>query len=184
MTVTWDRAALSSALQRVAAGDEMALKEVYDHTSAKLFGICLRILKTENEAEDVLQEVYLSIWRRAGTFDDRRSSPITWLAAMARNRAIDRLRSNITRLRETELDGLEPPDPTPSALSGMETYEELMRLESCLAALEAPQRQAVRTAFFEGITYDALAQRMNVPLGTMKGWIRRSLMSLRTCLEA
>ncbi len=183
MTVTWDSAALSSALQRVAAGDELALKEVYDHTSAKLFGICLRILKTENEAEDVLQDVYLSVWRRAGTFDQGRSSPITWLAALTRNRAIDRLRTNITRLRETELDGVEPPDPSPSALSGIEANEELQRLERCLSALEPAQRQAVRTAFFEGITYDAVAQRMNVPLGTMKGWIRRSLMSLRTCLE-
>ena len=182
MTVTWDRADLNASLLRVAAGDEAALKEVYDRTSAKLFGICLRILKTETEAEDVLREVYLSIWRRAGTFDPARSSPIIWIAALARNRAIDRLRINITRLRET--DGVEPPDPAPSALSDIEASDELRRLENCLSALEPPQRQALRTAFFEGITYDALAQRMNVPPAAMKSSIRRSLMSLGTCLEA
>ena len=183
MTGEWDRAALSAALQRVGYGEAAALKEVYDRTSAKLFGVCLRILQSEAEAEDVLQEVYLTVWRKAGTFDEARSSPITWLAALARNRAIDRLRSTHSRGREVDAADLVLPDPAPSAEGGLMVDEDLGRLERCLGELEPDHAHAVRTAFFGGLTYEALAQWLGTPLGTVKGWIRRSLMRLRTCLE-
>ncbi len=184
MTAESDRAALSAALKRVAGGDQAALRFVYDQTSAKLFGVCLRILKSEVEAEDVLQEVYLTVWRKAGGFDETRASPITWLAAMARNRAIDRLRATGSRRRDIGLDGFESQDPSPSALAGLEASEDVHRLQHCLGELEERQANVLRTAFFEGLTYEALARRLETPLGTVKGWIRRSLMRLRVCLEA
>src|SRR5215475_3798295 len=93
------RRQLAAALRRVAGGDRAALRLVYDETAAKLFGVCLRILNDRGEAEDVLQEVYVAVWRKAGSFDPTRASPITWLVAIARNRAIDRLRSSATSRR-------------------------------------------------------------------------------------
>jgi RNA polymerase sigma factor (sigma-70 family) len=180
----WDRSALCAALAGVARGEEPALKDVYERTSAKLFGVCLRILKNESEAEDVLQEVYLTVWRKASAFDESKASPVTWLAAMARNRAIDRLRSGASRGRETDVYELALPDPAPSAQKTLEVSQELQQLEHCLSELEPVHATAVRTAFFGGVTYEALAAQMETPLGTVKGWIRRSLMKLKACLEA
>jgi RNA polymerase sigma factor (sigma-70 family) len=94
-----NRSQLAAALARVAAGDRAALRIVYQDTSAKLFGVCLRILNDRGEAEDVLQDVYVTVWRKAGSFDPARASPITWLVAIARNRAIDRLRSSAASRR-------------------------------------------------------------------------------------
>src|SRR6266511_6233037 len=93
------RRQLVAAISRVAGGDRGALRIVYQDTSAKLFGVCLRILNDRSEAEDVLQEVYVTVWRKAATFDPARASPITWLVAIARNRAIDKLRASTVRRR-------------------------------------------------------------------------------------
>lgn len=178
------RAALAAAIGRVAAGDQAALREVYDLTSTKLFGICVRILADRQEAEDALQDVYVSVWRRAGSFDPVRASPITWLAALARNRAIDRLRSS-RRSRGTEpvAAALDIADPAPGALAGLEAGEDRARLLGCIGELEDRTAQAIRAAFFAGLTYAELAERMAVPLGTMKSWIRRGLLKLKDCLE-
>src|SRR6476620_10041907 len=98
------RSQLAAALARVAGGDHAALRIVYQDTSAKLFGVCLRILKDRSEAEDVLQDVYVTVWRKAATFDSGRASPITWMVAIARNRAIDRLRSGASSRRMAPID--------------------------------------------------------------------------------
>src|SRR5213078_3280 len=99
MTADAARSQLAAALVRVAGGDRAALRMVYQDTSAKLFGVCLRILKDRSEAEDVLQDIYVTVWRKAATFDPSRASPITWLVAVARNRSIDRLRSGAVSRR-------------------------------------------------------------------------------------
>jgi len=178
------RQQLVAALARVAGGDRAALRLVYRDTSAKLFGICLRILRDQGEAEDVLQEVYLTVWRRAAAFDPQRASPITWLVAIARNRAIDRLRSTAAaRLARPVDEALELGDDAPSALERVESEQQRQRLMDCLGELEPQHAAAIRSAFLDGATYEALAARMNVPLGTMKSWIRRSLIKLRACLE-
>ncbi|MGH6992916.1 MAG: sigma-70 family RNA polymerase sigma factor [Caulobacteraceae bacterium] len=179
-----ERADLVRALASAAAGDRQGLAAVYRLTSAKLFGVCLRILKDRAESEDVLQEVYLTLWRGAGVFDPGRgTSPIAWLAAIARNRAIDRLRSLPRSAHAALEEAPEPADPNPSAEQALEKSEGLARLQACLDTLEERTRRAIRAAFFEGLTYQSLAARAATPLGTMKSWIRRGLIQLRSCLE-
>jgi len=176
------RRVLSSALARVASGDKLALETVYRDTSAKLLGVILRIVPDRVEAEDVLQEVYLRVWRKAASFDPAKASPITWLAAIARNRAIDRMRQGGGRTFVSDEVIAAMPDSGLSASEAVEASEAAAGIEQCLGELEADRAGAVRLAFFEGLTYEALASRAGVPLGTMKSWIRRSLLKLRDCL--
>lgn len=178
-----ERARLTQNLRKVGQGDRAALRDVYDRTCAKLFGVCLRILNDRQEAEDVLQEVYLTVWRKADGFDPAKASPITWLVSIARNRSIDRLRAGGGRIMTDIDEAMSLADPHPDAAAQVEANDEHARLASCIEALDPKHAAAVRTAFFEGVTYDALARIADVPLGTMKGWIRRSLMTLRGCLE-
>jgi RNA polymerase sigma factor (sigma-70 family) len=177
-------AQLSAALARVAAGDRAALEIVYRDTSAKLFGVCIRILADRQEAEDVLQEVYITVWHKAAAFDAARASPITWLVAIARNRAIDRLRSGRIRRGAEPIEAAnDVGDPSPGAAALFEAAQDHARLAACLEELEERQKAAIREAFLDGLTYEELAARMGVPLGTMKSWIRRGLLKLRACLE-
>ncbi|MGH6826799.1 sigma-70 family RNA polymerase sigma factor [Methyloceanibacter sp.] len=177
------RRQLVAAIARVAGGDRAALRLVYSETSAKLFGVCLRILGDRSEAEDVLQDVYLTVWRKAASFDEAVASPITWLVAIARNRSIDRLRSGASRAHAPLEAAAEIPDAGLSALEQLEIGEDQVRLRDCLQELEARQSAAIRSAFLDGFTYEELAMRNRVPLGTMKSWIRRGLLKLRACLE-
>jgi RNA polymerase sigma factor (sigma-70 family) len=178
------RKQLVAALARVAGGDRGALQLLYRDTSAKLFAVCVRILRDEGEAEDVLQDVYTAVWQRAGTFDPARASPITWLVAIARNRSIDRLRSGAMAARTRTMEEADDvSDNAPDALAQIESLQEERRLTDCLGELEPRHAVAIRFAFLDGMTYDELARRMDVPLGTMKSWIRRSLLRLRECLE-
>ncbi len=181
-----DRSRLTRALAAVAGGDRDALQIVYRQTSSKLLGVCLRILGDQAEAEDVLQETYVTVWNRAGAYDPERGlSPITWLATIARNKAIDRLRASSRSGPTRSLDeAAEVADASQPADQAIIADERVGRLHHCLEALEARHADAVRTAFFEGLTYEALALRMGVPTGTMKSWIRRALLRLRACLDA
>lgn len=169
-------------IARIAGEDRASLKALYECTSAKLYGICLRLLRDEAEAQDVLQDVYLSIWRKAALFDASRASAMTWMSTIARNRSIDRLRA-----RRRPAEGLESAadiaDDGPSSFDVLETAEDASRLHQCLEQLESRARQMIRAAFFDGASYPQLAERENVPLPTMKSWIRRGLLSLRGCLE-
>src|SRR5438128_6134353 len=132
------RSQLAAALVRVAGGDRAALRIVYQDTCAKLFGVCLRILKDRSEAEDVLQDVYVTVWRKAATFDPGRASPITWMVAIARNRAIDRLRAGAMRRRMEPIDAADTvSDPSPAAVERVELAQQHRRLAACLAELEA-----------------------------------------------
>jgi RNA polymerase sigma factor (sigma-70 family) len=178
------RSQLAAALARVAGGDRAALRLIYQDTSAKLFGVCLRILNDRSEAEDVLQEVYVTVWRKAAAFDPGRASPITWMVAIARNRAIDRLRASAVSRRMEPIDAADAvSDPAPAASERVELAQQNQRLAGCLDQLEARHAAAIRAAFLDGATYEELAARMSVPLGTMKSWIRRGLLKLRACLE-
>jgi RNA polymerase sigma factor (sigma-70 family) len=179
-----NRSQLVAALARVAGGERTALQMIYQDTCAKLFGVCVRILNDKSEAEDVLQEVYLTVWRKAASFDPARASPITWLVAIARNRAIDRLRATAGGRRLEPIEAAESVrDPAPAAIDVVQATQQSSRLARCLDELESRQAVAIRAAFLDGNTYEELAQRMRVPLGTMKSWIRRGLMKLKDCLD-
>ncbi|WP_430387291.1 sigma-70 family RNA polymerase sigma factor [Dyella sp. 20L07] len=179
-----ERDELTRLLTLVAGGDQRAFAELYQRTSAKLFSICLRMLIDRSEAEEVLQEIYTTAWRRAESFDATRASAITWLIAMARNKAIDRLRQRHESMPAQPLDLESLVDEQAGPATRMETSQQHHRLQHCLETLEPKQRHSVREAFFSGSTYSELAARCNVPLGTMKSWIRRSLLQLRACLDA
>lgn len=175
---------LRQAMTRLAGGERDALEAIYRATSAKLFGICFRILGDEKEAEDALQDVYVNLWRRAGRYDPDRASPIAWLATFARNCAIDRLRSGRARRGSLPVEEAAPlADEAPLADALLLDAEREARVHHCLATLDDPQRSAIRTAFFQGQTYGELADSMDVPLGTMKSWIRRGLAKLKICME-
>ena len=174
---------LADLLPRIAGGDRAALRQLYQATSAKLFGVCLRILSNRDESEDVLQEVYLTIWRRADRFEAGRASVMTWISTIARNRAIDRLRARGPLAYAAPVEEMEIEDETPGAQALLEAAQSGEALAGCLSELDDRTQTVIRTAFFEGVTYEALAQRMDTPLGTVKSWIRRGLLKLKGCLE-
>lgn len=178
-----EREQLAKILAQTGRGDRQAFGELYKRTSAKLYGVCLRMLHDRGAAEEVLQEVYITVWDKADRFDAKRASAITWLVTLSRNKSIDRLRKHREETLDdpTRLEGMADDRESPSA--DAQTSQEHQRLEKCLDGLESRHRNAVREAFFRGATYNQLAARCSVPLGTMKSWIRRSLLQLRTCLE-
>ena len=172
-------AELAALLARVADGDAAAFQAFYDRTSAKLFGIIMRILPERPEAEDVLQEVYVTVWRKAATFDPARASPITWVATIARNRAIDRLRARPAGRHAPVEEAHELADDGPPPDAGLAHAQDAQRLHAALAALEPRHAAAIRACYFEGVTYDELALREGVPVGTLKSWVRRGLIRMR-----
>ena len=175
-----DSGFLAAALSRVAQGDRAAFAQVYQHTSAKLFAVCLRVLRNRSEAEDALQEAFIKIWLKAPAFDAGRSSPITWLAALARNTAIDRLRARASRPSEPlGWEAMAVAYPSASASQSLEASEQSRLLAGAIDRLERRQAAAIRGAFFGGATYAELAHKEGVPLGTMKSWVRRGLASLK-----
>jgi RNA polymerase sigma-70 factor (ECF subfamily) len=183
MDIDSNRSLIVAALARIPAGDRAALQTVYRLTSAKLFGVAIRILGERSEAEDVLQEVYVTVWRKAGDFDAARASPMTWLIAIARNRAIDRLRAAKSRRMDPIDQAQEIADGAPLADDALEMNEDNARLHGCLDRLAQDERTALRGAFFDGSTYEELSERTKIPLGTMKSRIRRAMMKLKICLE-
>jgi len=176
-------APLEALLSQVALGSREAFEALYRGTSSQLFGICVRVLTERSEAEDALQDVFTTVWRKAAQFDATRASAIAWLAMIARNKAIDRLRSLPARKERTDIElAQELEDPGASPPQQAQTASDRVRLERCLDQLEPRRRALIRAAFFEGSTYEELATRLESPLGSIKSWIRRSLLQLRECL--
>lgn len=176
-----DPTGLGPLLLAVGQRDQQAFEQLYRLTSAKLFGICKRMLVQRSDAEDVLQDIFLTIWNKASQFDAARGTPLTWLTTIARSKCIDRLRLGGV---ERHTDVIDPDQlPEPDKVDPVEFASDQRRLANCLANLQNQHRTVIRTAFFDGCTYHDLAARTGVPLGTMKSWIRRGLLSLKACLE-
>ena len=182
---------LAQLLARAGVGDRAAFSALYERTSAHLYAVVLRIQRDRALAEDLLQEVYVSVWKAAGAFDAARSQPLTWLTSIARNRAIDSLRRAQAQPRplapprdDDDADALDRhASDAPGPLDLLGRASEARDLSACLEQLSAPQRQSVALAFFDGLSHAEVACQLHEPLGTVKSWVRRALMTLKRCLE-
>jgi RNA polymerase sigma-70 factor (ECF subfamily) len=178
-----DTADIADLIARCALRDRAAFKALYGRTSAKLYGVTLRILRDRSEAEEALQEVYVKIWQRADRYVPGGFSPISWLVAVARNHALDVLRARRPQGEDIDL-ALEVADAGPNPEQAAANRAERVRIDDCLGQLEADKADAVRGAYLDGYSYEELADRHKVPLNTMRTWLRRSLLRLRECLSA
>lgn len=174
---------IEDLIAQVALGNKAAFAGLYDATNRKLFGICLQVLKNRAEAEEVLQDVYLRVWNKADKYQVTGHSPMTWLITISRNLSIDRLRQR--KRRDTgDLESAGPiRDATPGPEARSIASSEARRVGACFNELPDDRAQAVRAAYLDGATYQDLADRHNVPLNTMRTWLRRSLLTLKDCLS-
>jgi RNA polymerase sigma factor (sigma-70 family) len=185
---------LAQCLARTALGDRRAFAELYDATSAHLLGVILRIVRQREPSEDVLQEVYVNVWKSAGSYDAALSQPLTWLARIARNRAIDSLRRDQTQPQTVSAHGEDDAegdddlldrqaDDGPGPLDLLERAAEAHALQGCMSQLGGEQQQALALAFYQGLSHSEVADHLNQPLGTVKSWVRRALQTLKSCLD-
>jgi RNA polymerase sigma factor (sigma-70 family) len=182
---------LAQLLARSGLGDRQAFAQLYQRSSGHLFAVVLRIQRDRALAEELLQEIYVGVWKAAAGFDAARSQPLTWLTAIARNRAIDSLRRANTQPQTQSPSGPDeddaidegPGDDGPGPLELLQRASEARELSRCMQDLSPPQRQSVALAFFDGLSHAEVAERLRQPLGTVKSWVRRALASLKSCLE-
>lgn len=175
---------VAELLIRVAAQDRAAFRKVYAAASSKLFGTLLRILGTRSEAEDALQEVFTRVWLNARRFDPGRGAGMTWLIAIARNHAIDRLRARPAARPSDDEDAVDRlVDEAPGVENRLVALGEAGRIVDCFGTLEADRAEAIRLAYLQGWSYQQLSGRYDVPLNTIRTWLRRGLMKLRECMD-
>jgi RNA polymerase sigma-70 factor (ECF subfamily) len=185
---------LQAWLLAAGRGDHACFAKIYGRTNAHLYGVALRMLGHEHAAQDVLQDAYVSIWKNASQYraeiGGQPLSPMTWLIAIVRNKALDALRKT-KRLREdefiTEGDALDRaptpmPDTAASALESLSEALESLQIEACMNSLSAAQRQALALCYYQGLTHSEAAAQMGSPLGSIKAWVRRGLDKLKDCL--
>lgn len=166
---------------RTSLGDRAAFDALYNATSAKLFGVCIRVLSNRAEAEDALQDSFVRIWQNAEQYKANGYSPMTWLITLTRNLAIDRLRARKAPSEDIQ-DRNDLADAGPTPEESTIAASERAQIDLCLEELDDPKAGAVRGAYLEGETYDELATRYDVPVNTMRTWLRRSLLKLKECL--
>jgi RNA polymerase sigma-70 factor (ECF subfamily) len=174
--------ALIDDLRRVTSGDRAAFARVYQATSAKLYGVILRILGRRDLADEILQEVYVRIWERAGDFDASRASPITWMATIARNRALDEVRKASHVRLDDAPEAFDIADEARGADDVLAGRQELQKLLGCMEGLPAERQDMIRLAYLDGWSREALAQKFGHPVATVKTWLHRSLKQLKDCL--
>lgn len=164
-----------------AVGDQAALGRLYERWSARLYGIALRITRQSSLAADATHDAFVQVWQQAGRFDPMRGSPGSWLISLARYRALDLVRRH--GREPTVVDPPDQADDSPDPLAVLASTSEGDALHRCLGRLDGERRQIIQLAFVEGLSHSELAERLRTPLGTVKSWIRRSLLILRECLE-
>ena len=175
--------ALGQLLEQCALGNRAAFADLYRQTSAKLFGVALRILRREDWAEEVLQESFVNIWRHAAAYSVYKSTPMTWMISIVRNHALDILRRpglETAQLDPSLIEALQ--DQSAGPMDRLLKSNEAAALARCLQQLDGNQRQSIMLAFYYGLTHAELAKHLRQPLGTVKSWIRRGLQRLRKCL--
>jgi RNA polymerase sigma-70 factor (ECF subfamily) len=169
-------------LKAIAARDEAALAQLYDRYDRILFGLLMRILNNREEAEDVLQETFLQVWRKAADFDESRGRPFTWLVTLARSRGIDRLRTLASRERVAEAGAREVSEEISDAASDALKSEQRGLVSDALAKLPDEQKRPIMLAYFDGLTQSEIATRLGAPLGTVKTRMRTGMIRLRELL--
>jgi RNA polymerase sigma-70 factor, ECF subfamily len=184
MTMQSATADIADLIVRCSLRDRRAFRTLYERTSAKLYGVVLRILRDRAEADEAIQEIYVKIWQRADRFVSGNYSPISWLVAVARNHALDMVRARRPQADELDGEAMEIADAGPSPEALTSAGEDGARIAACMAQLEPDRAEAVKGAYLDGYSYEELAQRYSVPLNTMRTWLRRSLMKLKDCLTA
>ncbi len=171
-------------LQKTAQGDQLAFKKLYEETSPKLMSLCLRLMRTEALAEDVLQEGFIKVWQKADSFTPGKGKALTWMSTVIRNKGLDKLRNLKTKAAETEIqyEGLEfaSADLQPDNLEDLS--QDVKGLMACLDKLKPDQRECILLSYYYGHTHQELSIKMGRPLGTIKAWIRRGLEDIRPCL--
>lgn len=172
-----------SALLACAQGDRAALHQIYAREASQLLGVALRIVRRRDLADEVLQDAFLQIWQKAALFDPRRGTARSWIFSIVRYRALDALRkaSREVAVDETMLANRSP--ATPDMLDNLSRLAETKELQQCLEQLEQTKRQSILLAYVNGYTHIQIAAQLEVPLGTVKSWIRRGLLALRECLQ-
>lgn len=170
-------------LGRVSYGDQNAFRKLYDTMSPRIYGLCLRLLRRTDLAEEVLQDAFVRIWHHAGEYHEERGSPAGWMLTLARYRALDVLRrrrhevsmdhDSLTTLTDQQMEQHEPPSDETTFLA----------LQGCLEEIRPEQRDSIMKAYYQGLSHEQLAKQMGAPLGTVKSWVRRGLSSLKRCLE-
>jgi len=177
---------LAELLAQSALKNQRAFGDLYQLTSAKLYGVALRILRRQDWAEEVLQECYVNIWNHAGDYAVAKSAPLTWMTSIVRNRCLDWLRRPQTEVTGEEYDiAVEAwQDDGPGPMESLLATSDAAALARCLQQLEGKQRQSIMLAFFHGLSHSELAGHMQQPLGTVKTWVRRGLERLKICLGA
>lgn len=174
-------------MEAVALRDQRALAALYDRHSGAVFGLCLRILREREEAEEATCDVFIELWNRASRFDRERGHPLAYLLNLARSRAIDRLRSRVRRNRLFVVGAEETTNDLPSPANPLDdtmTAEMRSRLERALSALQPGQRRALELAYFDGMSHSEIASALDEPLGTVKTRIRQGLLRMRDTLDA
>ena len=174
---------IADLLLQTAAQDRAAFKQLYSDSASKLMGVLLRILGNRAESEDALQDVYTRVWLKAGRYDATKGRGMTWLIALTRNLAIDRLRQRSDHVSDD--DAMQAAaDPAPSAETRLIAIGEARRINDCFATLEPDRAAALRGAYMTGLSYTDLADRHGMPLNTMRTWLRRSLLKLKECMAS
>ncbi len=175
-------AALAQALTGCAAGERAALKAIYDTLAPRMVGVALRMLRRRDLAEEVVHDTFLRIWEKAASFDPARGAAQTWIFAILRHRALNVLRGEARTdlVDDFEPMGLAAPEPDGEAV--VAALSEAGALRLCLERLEPQRREAIVLAYIRGLSHGELAGRLGQPLGTVKSWIRRSLLALRDCM--
>jgi RNA polymerase sigma-70 factor (ECF subfamily) len=178
-----DDSEIGQLLDRCALGDRAAFRRLYEAAAPKLYAVSLRILGDRGDAEEAAQEAFVKVWHSAGRYQAGRGSAGGWLVAIARNTAIDRLRTRKAPTRDIA-GMLDLADPGPSPEASAVVADDRRRIDRCLGTLPADRARAVRGAYLEGLSYEELARAFDVPLNTMRTWLRRALIALRKCLES